>query len=209
MPIAPMKIRIFFFAIATASILTVYAFRKSFINNAILTIAPSISSHSIGEKLDSFQGVYVYYNGDIDHVLERNVAKDGYNIGLKYQCVEFVKRYYYLHYKHKMPNSYGHAKDFYNKKLTDNSINKDRNLYQFSNPSNTKPRVGDILVFDGHLGNPYGHVAIVSQVLDNQIEIIQQNPGPGAPSREFLDMEYNNHKYSLAAGLGWIGKRTP
>ncbi|MFN6047371.1 MAG: hypothetical protein ACK45C_05080, partial [Bacteroidota bacterium] len=67
-------------------------------------------THSIGDKLDSFNNVYVYYNGSISHVLERNISKDGYNLGLKFQCVEFVKRYYYQYYKHKMPDSYGHAK---------------------------------------------------------------------------------------------------
>lgn len=162
---------------------------------------------SIGDKVDSFNGVYVYYNGNIGHVLERNIGKDGYNIGLKYQCVEFVKRYYYLHYKHKMPDSYGHAKDFFNKKLSDGALNQARNLRQFSSPSSSKPKVGDIVIFDGHLGNPYGHVAIVSAVSDESIEIIQQNPGPTAPSRETLFLLNKDGKYELESSLGWLGKR--
>ena len=162
---------------------------------------------SIGDKVDSFNGVYVYYNGNIGHVLERNIGKDGYNIGLKYQCVEFVKRYYYQFYKHKMPDSYGHAKDFFNKKLSDGALNQARNLRQFSNPSSSKPKVGDIVIFDGHLGNPYGHVAIVSDVSDESIEIIQQNPGPTAPSRENITMTYVNGRFELESGLGWLGNR--
>src|SRR5690606_23830292 len=70
-------------------------------------------AHLVGKPVDSLNGVVVYYNGAVGHVLERNVAADGYNIGLKYQCVEFVKRYYYEHLQHKMPDSYGHAKDFF------------------------------------------------------------------------------------------------
>lgn len=164
-------------------------------------------SLSIGDKVDSFNGVFVYYNGSIGHVLERNVSKDGYNIGLKYQCVEFVKRYYYQHYKHKMPDSYGHAKDFFNKKLSDGAVNKTRNLTQFTNQSKFKPKVGDIVVFDGHSGNPYGHVAIISDVLDQSIEIIQQNPGPTAPSRETLLLKQSNGKFEIESCLGWLGKR--
>lgn len=163
--------------------------------------------HSIGDKLDSFNGVYIYYNGSIEHVLERNTTKDGYNIGLKYQCVEFVKRYYYEYYHHKMPNSYGHAKDFFNKALSDGGLNKSRNLRQFTNPSSTKPRIGDILVFDGHSFNPYGHVAIISSVSNETIEIVQQNPGPTAPSREILSLTQSGGQFHLEDGLGWLGKR--
>ncbi len=65
------------------------------------------TAHQIGDQLDALDGVAVYYNGAVNHVKERNVTSDGYNIGLRYQCVEFVKRYYYQHYHHKMPDSYG------------------------------------------------------------------------------------------------------
>jgi surface antigen len=164
-------------------------------------------THSIGDKLDSFNNVYVYFNGSIGHVLERNISKDGYNLGLKYQCVEFVKRYYYQYYKHKMPDSYGHAKDFFNKHLNDGALNKGRNLRQFSNPSLTKPKIGDIIVFDGHAFNPYGHVAIVTAVSNETIEIIQQNPGPTAPSRELLSLTKIGNQYEIEDGLGWLGKR--
>lgn len=160
----------------------------------------------IGDKVDSFNGVYVYYNGMVPHVSGRNIAADGYNLGLKYQCVEFVKRYYYEYYKHKMPNSYGDAKNFYNANLGDASMNKDRNLKQFSNPSRYKPQIGDLIVFDGTTGNPYGHVAIISAVGDNYVEIVQQNPGPYAPSRENLELTLLNNQYQISDGLGWLRK---
>lgn len=71
-----------------------------------------MKEHKIGEKIESLNNIYVYYNGKVGNVNGRNISKDGYDLGLKYQCVEFVKRYYFLHYFHKMPDSYGHAKDF-------------------------------------------------------------------------------------------------
>ena len=69
-------------------------------------------AQKVGQVVDQFNGVNVYYNGQISHVSGRNLTKDGYNLGQKYQCVEFIKRYYYERFKHKMPDSYGHAKDF-------------------------------------------------------------------------------------------------
>jgi surface antigen len=152
---------------------------------------------TIGQEIDNFNGVAVYYNGGVDNVMGRNTTPDGYNLGLKYQCVEFVKRYYYEHFNHKMPDSYGHAKDFFNKTLSDGQKNKQRNLVQYSNPSQTKPKVDDLLIFDGTILNKYGHVAIISNITEQGIEIIQQNPGSFGKYRETLSMENGNGKWNM------------
>ena len=134
-------------------------------------------AHAVGDKLDSLNGVYVFYNGNVSHVEGRNTTSDGYNLGQKYQCVEFVKRYYYEYFDHKMPDSWGHAKSFFDSNVKDGKLNSTRNLTQYSNPSKSKPKVSDLIIFDGTTFNSYGHVAIISNVTDNSIEIIQQNPG--------------------------------
>ena len=77
----------------------------------------NLSSTKRGEVVDSLNGVYVYHNGGVGQSSGRNTSADGYNIGIKYQCVEFVKRYYYAYYKLKMPDSYGIANDFFNREL--------------------------------------------------------------------------------------------
>ncbi len=163
----------------------------------------------IGQPVDKLNGVIVYYNGSVSHVESRNLAPDGYNLGLKYQCVEFVKRYYYEYFHHKMPNSYGHAKDFFNPKLSDGAINKDRNLIQNKNGGSTTPQIHDIVVWDGNEWNPFGHVAIVSAVYDHSIEITQQNPGPTAPSRIQIELNAHQGKFSLNDSeiLGWLHKK--
>lgn len=160
----------------------------------------------VGQKIDSLNGVYVFYNGGVGNIVERNTAKDGYNIGLKYQCVEFVKRYYYEYYHHKMPDSYGNAKDFFDPDVKDGDLNKARGLLQFKNPSATSPQQGDLIIFDGHSGNKYGHVAIVSKSASDEIEIIQQNPGPFAESRIVLEVDYSNEGYKVnnERVLGWL-----
>ena len=165
-------------------------------------------NYKIGQPLDSLNGVKVYYNGGVDHVLERNVTKDNYNLGLKYQCVEFVKRYYYEHLNHKMPDAYGHAKDFFDPKVKDGEFNVKRNLIQYSNPSKSKPQVGDLIIFSGSVLNRFGHVAIISKVSENEIEIIQQNPGPFSSSREnfTLETQKGNYKIDNDRLLGWLRK---
>ena len=71
------------------------------------------NQHAVGEQLDELNGVAIYYNGGVNTVQGRNLSQDGYNLGLRYQCVEFVKRYYFERHGHRMPDTYGHAKDFF------------------------------------------------------------------------------------------------
>ena len=150
-----------------------------------------------GTPVDSLDGVLVYYNGSVDHVDGRNITSDGYNLGLKYQCVEFVKRYYYQHFHHKMPNAFGHAKDFFDSIVNDGELNTKRNLLQFKNGSKSQPKKGDLLVMNATIFNSYGHVAIISSIDEHKIEIIQQTPGPAAPSRVKLPLVKKNGLYYI------------
>lgn len=166
----------------------------------------SDSKFEVGQQIDELDGVAVYYNGKVGNVTGRNLADNGYNLGLKYQCVEFVKRYYFEHFNHEMPDSYGHAKDFFDKNLKDGQYNKRRNLFQYSNPSESRPKEGDLLIFDKTIFNSYGHVAIVSKVMKNKIEIIQQNPGPLGRSREVFRLRKEGDKWRIGGErvLGWL-----
>jgi surface antigen len=165
------------------------------------------SGYVTGQIIDSINGVYVYYNGDVDNVSGRNVTANGYNLGQKYQCVEFVKRYYYEYFNHQMPDSYGNAKDFFDSKLKDGQTNSKRNLVQYTNPSKTQPEEGDILIFDGTVFNKYGHVAIISKVTGSEIEIIQQNKG--AKSRQKISFTKKDGKYRINSKRisGWLRKK--
>lgn len=141
-------------------------------------------AHAVGDVVDSLDGVEVFHNGGTGHVLGRNLAPDGYNLGLKYQCVEFVKRYYYQRFDHRMPQDRGHARDFFQRGLADGTLNAERGLLQFVNGGASAPVAGDLVVFSPWVLNRYGHVAIVSAVGADFVEVIQQNPGPFGSSRE-------------------------
>lgn len=163
-------------------------------------------NHQPGEKIDELNGVAVYYNGGVNHTAGRNLSQDGYNLGMKYQCVEFIKRYYYQHFHHKMPDAFGHAKSFFNPGIKDGKLNTARGLIQFHNGSAQSPQAEDIIVFAPWVFNPYGHVAIISRVEADQIEIIQQNPGPFGHSRETIALEQQNGHWIIqhSRALGWL-----
>ncbi|MHA7944678.1 CHAP domain-containing protein [Formosa sp. 3Alg 14/1] len=167
----------------------------------------SKANSTLGEKVDSLNGVSVYYNGAMNNVSGRNTTADGYNLGLKYQCVEFVKRYYYEHYKHRMPDSYGHAKSFFNPNIKDGNKNKQRDLIQYSNPSISRPEVGDLVVYSGNLFNKYGHVSIISKVSNNTIEVIQQNVGTTTRTSFPLKQQGNMWNIDNQRILGWLRKQ--
>lgn len=161
---------------------------------------------SIGERIDSFNGINVYYNGDQANVFGRNVTHDNYNLGLKYQCVEYVKRYYYIVYGHKMPYTYGHAKELFDETIEDRRLNHRRDLYQFKNGSEYRPLPGDILVFGPNGKNPYGHAGIVTYSKGKKMEIIHQNVGES--SRELFAVVQVGERFFVADPdiKGWMRK---
>lgn len=176
-----------------------FALLKSIIFDKPIHIAPA----EVGTKVDSYKGVNVYNNGkDYSQNNGKNYSKDGYYYGYKWQCVEFVKRFYYEAKGHKMPDVYGNAKDFFDTNIKQGGFNKNRGLYQYKNGDNVKPAVDDIIVFND---TKYGHVAIVSEVGTDYIEIIQQNIY-NTP-RQKLSMNEYNGTYTIGTSkkpAGWL-----
>lgn len=164
------------------------------------------NQYAVGEQLDELNGVAIYYNGGVNTVQGRNLSQDGYNLGLRYQCVEFVKRYYFERHGHRMPDTYGHAKDFFDPSLIDGSLNAKRGMRQFTNGSTEPPQAEDLLVFAPSLLNRYGHVAIIASVDNNILQIAQQNPGPFGSSRENLALIQREGRWHIEQSrvLGWL-----
>lgn len=160
---------------------------------------------AIGTKLDEYKGVAVFNNGEAyTESYGRHYSSDGYYYGYKWQCVEFVKRFYYDVKQHKMPDVYGHAKDFFDIKVNHGSLNKSRNLIQFTNGKDTKPEIDDILIFND---TKYGHIAIITEVSDSYIEVIQQNVY--RKTREKFNMTVEKGKYMIGTTrkpAGWLRK---
>ncbi len=160
---------------------------------------------NVGAAIDSLNGVKVYYNGPFDKTYGRNVTADGYNLGLKYQCVEFVKRYYYKRFKHKMPDSYGHAVQFFNHSIPNESAyNRFRGLYQYRNGNTRKPQPEDIVVFKTEGINIFGHIGIISKVNGNQLEMVQQNYGTKTRIKYNIVKVFDRYYIDDKEVVGWL-----
>ncbi|EXJ11024.1 MULTISPECIES: CHAP domain-containing protein [Nitrincola] len=172
----------------------------------LITRTPIASSISPGTQIDELNGVGIYYNGGVNQSYGRNLTASGYNLGIKYQCIEFVKRYYYERFDHQMPDSYGHAKTFFDQNLPDGALNKQRALLQYRNGGTSMPAPDDIIVYAPSLFNPYGHVAIVAQVNAYAVIIAQQNAGPIYSSREAIPLvrQGSNYRVDNNRVLGWL-----
>ncbi|MEL6866787.1 MAG: CHAP domain-containing protein [Bacteroidota bacterium] len=176
---------------------------ESEMGEAVVTIKEKVGENKmvVGEEIDRYNGIPIYYNGDMHNTAGRSKGPNGYNYGLKWQCVEFVKRYYYEYLHHKMPNTWGHAKDFFNLFLQNGAYNADRAMYQYRNGSRRKPRVDDILVFGSQT---FGHVAIISAVEATYIEVAQQNVGPFSRTRYKLTERNGRWYIRDSKVLGWL-----
>jgi len=158
--------------------------------------------NSVGAVLDSYKGVDVYYNGgSYTENHGKNYSRDGYYYGYKWQCVEYIKRFYYMVKGLKMSDVYGNAKDFFDSSTPQGKLNKKRGLVQYRNEDTEKPKADDLLVFTD---NTYGHVAIITEVGEDYIEVIQQNK---ASSREKFKLEEKQGKYFVGEKrlpAGWL-----
>jgi len=169
------------------------------------------SNHPSAQKaIDHYQGVPVYHNGSLGSVFGRHVTEDGYNLGLKYQCVEFVKRFYYEFYDFKMPQSYGHAQEFFDWSLGNGEMNRERGLFQYKNGGPSRPVQNAILIFGNDPATLYGHVGIITKVTDREIEMVSQNNGRNQKTRSKIPMKMRNGGYYIDSKyvLGWLAMQS-
>ncbi len=145
--------------------------------------------------IDTYRGVAIYDNGpNFVKSHGRHFDWSGYYYGQKWQCVEFIKRFYFQALHHRMPEVMGHATDFFDPNIPSGEINVARGLRQFRNGGLIPPQPDDIIVF-GELTH-YGHIAIVTNVTPTSVEMIQQNFSTGP--RSSLPLNRNEGAY-------WVG----
>ena len=164
------------------------------------------NQRSVGRVLDSYRGVPVYDNGLLFfRSYGKNYSENGYYFGQKWQCVEFIKRFYYQAKGHRMPEVMGHAKSFFDEGLPDGAFNARRGLIQYRNGSTNKPRPDDLIVFTD---TKFGHVAIVTAVAEDSLAVIQQNIVSGTRQR-FSLVASNGHYFVTAPRrpAGWLREK--
>ena len=95
-----------------------------------------------------------------------NSYVNGVYVGKKWQCVEYVQRYYKVIYNMNIKPYFGNANTFWYNNLPSSS-----GLVKYLNGA-VAPQVGDILV---SISSGVGHVAIVRGVSSSKVYIIDQN----------------------------------
>lgn len=156
-----------------------------------------------GRVIDSYKGVPIYSNGVFEGQTHgHHYSPDNYYFGIKWQCVEFVRRFYKNVKKHEMPEKQGDAKDYFDASLDDGCLNLQRGLVQYRNGSLIKPAVDDLIVcLDGR----YGHVAVITRVADDFLEVANQNIF--GKTRHRLPLENRQGRYFVVAPMdvgGWL-----
>jgi surface antigen len=157
----------------------------------------------VGDIVTTYRTIPVYSNGD-NYTLSygRHFSKNQYYYGQKWQCVEFVKRFYHDAFNHQMPSVWGHAIGYYDPTVLHGKLNKQRGMFQFKNGGSTSPQPDDLLIFDIA---PFGHVSVISAVRENEIEVVQQNIA-GRP-RQTYRLEKKDGLFTIVAKrkpIGWL-----
>ena len=162
---------------------------------------------TFGTMVGSFNGVPAYSNGSPDFVSDQYNTDAGINTGMKWQCVEYVNRYYYIIYSMNIRIPGQNANDYFANATT-------RGLVQYSNGGSNTPQVGDILCFGGG-SSGLGHVAIVREVGSTFVKVIQQNVTEDSRDADFsYDLSISGGSYTVSAAnlgasyfcQGWLRK---
>jgi surface antigen len=170
---------------------------------AIAATAYVFAERNVGVVIDRYKGVAIYDNGPlIAKSHGKHYSASGYYWGQRWQCVEFVKRFYDQAKGHQMPDVWGHAKDFFDPAVPQGGMNQRRALRQFRNGADVAPEPDDLFVF----GGAYGHVGIVSEVSSNAVEIVQQNIYRKPRARFGLARTNGTFVVESKSLMGWLRK---
>lgn len=161
-----------------------------------ITFSKGNAAEPFGSHVGSFNRVIAYSNCNTKCVECNNFCQelnyvDSLYVGIKWQCVEYVRRYYLLVYGLDLASK--HRGDADANTWYDNAAKM--GLSRYANGGSIKPQVGDILVSDG---GDCGHIAIVRSVLSNQICTIQQNFSNDSNDGErYLELNISGGKYTV------------
>jgi len=148
-----------------------YVMRKLFLLILIVGLTTAVSlavnAEPFGTNLGEFNGVITYSNGYAGYVSNQSNYYGGEYTGMRWQCVEFSRRYYLQHYDYYLDETVEYAQECFNTWGANAEIGQHTN-----GSSTTPPAVGDIICASG---GGTGHVAVVRAVSGNTVTVIQQN----------------------------------
>jgi len=165
----------------------------------INTNGSKISHSAFGEYVGSFNDVDAYSNGSNSTTSWDYNTSSGINTGMKWQCVEYVNRYYYNIYGLDLKSTgiYGNANHYYYNA-------SEAGLSAFPNGGSESPKIGDILCSNG---GDYGHVAIIRNVTTDNVGVIHQNLSNSPSDNLKTISRKGNQLYAFNSNypvIGWL-----
>jgi surface antigen len=169
---------------------------------ALVLIPAAFAAQSFGTYLGQFAEVAAYSNGSALYASYVNNSVNGIYTGMKWQCVEYVRRYFLSTFNTDLASKYnGNANYWYTNAAA-------MGLEQYANGGTTPPQVGDILCATGPSSN--GHVAIIKRITGSKIFTAQQNFANDSTDLDKpLTLTVSNGTYTVSGytGIqGWLRK---
>lgn len=137
-----------------------------------------------GTLLGYAPGGIAIYSSDYSTIDENEYTDDsamrsyvnGEYMGMKWQCVEFARRFLYINYG-LVFTDVGMAYEIFSLRFLRQVVNdKILPLYAFANGSCQAPIAGSLLIWQkGGEFQETGHVAIITQIIDKKVMIAEQN----------------------------------
>jgi surface antigen len=158
---------------------------------------------SCGTELSSYRGIPAKSNGIFQWKPYDCTTRGTY--GDRYQCVEYVRRFYEEALGVDTSCWRGNAVTYFA-----NASNF--GLIRYANGGQTQPVPDDIVVFSNHEEDDTGHVAIVTNVTDTEVTIIEQNWSVTGTAT--LELKEENGTYTVTRPqsayvvLGWLRRET-
>lgn len=172
---------------------------------SLVLIPAALAAQTFGTYLGQFNQVASYSNGSATYVSNLNNYVGSVYTGMKWQCVEYVRRYFLSAFNSDLASRFtGNANTWYANAAS-------MGLDQYPNSGTTPPMVGDILCSTGPSAN--GHVAIIKRIIGNKIFTAQQNfANDSSDLDKPLTLTVSNGTYTVSgySGIqGWLRKPAP
>lgn len=169
---------------------------------SLVVIPAALAAQPFGSYLGQFNRVASYSNGSTGYVSNLSNYVGSVYTGMKWQCVEYVRRYYLSVFNTDLASRYtGNANTWYSNAAA-------MGLEQYPNGGTTPPQVGDILGSTGPSLN--GHVAIIKRITGNKVFTAQQNFANDSTDLDKpLTLTVSNGTYTVSgySGIqGWLRK---
>jgi len=142
-------------------------------------------------------------NNFVDSWVDKNYDGDGYPLGAKYQCTDWVN-YLITQFRGTAAGYPGAAAknaftDIWARQVGGTLI---RNS---TTDPNSYPQPGDVVVWNSNMGGGYGHVAIADVGSNaNTLKVIEQNGGLGIGSGKGSDAIRRKTYANYANVIGWV-----